>query len=326
MLNTDYAHKETDKILARVERKLAKEYAQAYSESRAKLDRYLKRFEDADEKMRKKLDEGKITEKQYKKWRRGKIATGRRYSALVDVLAQDMHNVNEIAMGIVRGELEGVFALNANYAHYDIERQLDMDLSFTLYDRETVANLVKNSPSLLPDPRPDAVIDVRWNKQKIRSAILQGVLQGEPISDISKRLETVVGMDKSSAVRNARTAMTGAQNSGRQQAYYHAQEMGLDLKKMWVATKDGRTRHAHGAADGQAVPLDEPFEIDGYAMMYPGEPSAPGHLVYNCRCTTRTVEKPGIEADMRKMRAAGNKNPIKSMTYSEWAEKKGIRW
>jgi hypothetical protein len=173
VLNTDYAHKETDKILARVERKLAKEYAQAYSESRAKLDRYLKRFEDADEKMRKKLDEGKITEKQYKRWRKGKIATGRRYSALVDVLAQDMHNVNEIAMGIVRGELEGVFALNANYAHYDIERQLDMDLSFTLYDRETVANPVKNSPSLLPDPRPDAVIDVRWNKQKIRSAILQ---------------------------------------------------------------------------------------------------------------------------------------------------------
>ena len=238
-MSADYAHKETDKMLAQVERKLAKEYAQAYSESRAKLDKYLKQFKEVDEDMREKLEAGEITLKQYKKWRKNKITTGRRYSALVDVLAQDMHNVNVIAAGIIKGELDGVFALNANYAHYDIERQLDMDLSFTLYDRETVANLVKNSPSPLPDPHPDAAIDVRWNKQKIRSAILQGILQGEPISEISKRLETVVGMDKSSAVRNARTAMTGAQNSGRQQGFNDAREKGVIIKRIWIATDDG---------------------------------------------------------------------------------------
>lgn len=325
-MSADYAHKETDKILAQVERKLAKEYAQAYSESRAKLDKHLKQFKEVDEDMREKLEAGEITLKQYKKWRRGKIATGRRYSALVDVLAQDMHNVNVIAAGIIKGELDGVFALNANYAQYDIEGQLDTSLSFILYDKNTVAELVKNDSSLLPDPSPDAVIDVRWNKQKIRSAILQGVLQGDPINKIADRLHNTVGMNKSSAVRNARTAMTGAQNAGRQEAYGRAEKMGLPIKKCWVATKDGRTRHEHGAADGQTVGLTEPFIIGGYKMQYPGEPSAPGHLVYNCRCTTRTVESDGIEAEERKMRAAGNVRPIKSMTYEEWAKKKGIRW
>ncbi len=282
---SDYAHRETDKILQKIETRLAKEYAQAYSESRAKLDKYLERFEDADEKMRKKLDEGKITDKQYKKWRRGKIATGRRYSALVETLAQDYSNVNAIAMGIVRGELEGVFALNANYAHYDIEQQLDMDLSFTLYDRETVANLVKNSPSLLPNPSPDAVIDVRWNKQKIRSAILQGILQGEPISEISKRLGTVVGMDKSAAVRNARTAMTGAQNAGRQQGFSDAREKGVIIKRIWIATDDRRTRHWHNELDGQETDIGEPFVNAVGKIMYPGDPAADGANIYNCRCT-----------------------------------------
>jgi hypothetical protein len=39
-------------------------------------------------------------------------------------------------------------------------------------------------------------------------------------------------------------------------------------------------------------------------MMFPGDKSmnAPGHEIYNCRCTTRTVEKDGIEAEPREMR------------------------
>lgn len=58
--------------------------------------------------------------------------------------------------------------------------------------------------------------------------------------------------------------------------------------------------------------------------MFPGDKSinAPGHEIYNCRCTMRTVEKDGIEAEPRQMRVrnpvTGKNELVNEMTYSEW--------
>lgn len=94
--------------------------------------------------------------------------------------------------------------------------------------------------------------------------------------------------------------------------------MGIELKKEWVATLDNRTRHAHAMADGQVVAVDKPFKLDGYDLMFPGDKSAPGYLVYNCRCTTIAAFKDyGKDAKRRSIDGVGE-----DMTYQEWAEKK----
>jgi hypothetical protein len=132
-------------------------------------------------------------------------------------------------------------------------------------------------------------------------------------------------MNRDSAVRAARTGITTAQNAGRLDSYIAAEKMGIQIKRRWICTKDARTRLSHGLADGQiVVGTKNPFIVGGYKMMFPGDKSmnAPGHEIYNCRCTTRTVEKDGIEAEPRQMRV---KNPetgewelVNEMTYSEW--------
>lgn len=125
-------------------------------------------------------------------------------------------------------------------------------------------------------------------------------------------METVVGMNKASATRNARTAMTGAQNAGRQQAYDRAKAMGIKVKKEWVATLDGRTRHSHGQADGQQVELDGKFTVGRAKMRYPGDvQNGTPEEIYNCRCTMVTVEPPEI------MRGEEPR-----MTYQEWVQTK----
>ncbi len=76
-------------------------------------------------------------------------------------------------------------------------------------------------------------------------------------------------------------------------------------RRMWMCTKDGMTRNAHRKADGQIVEGTEtPIIISGEEMMYPGDKSmgAHGWNIYNCRCTMRTVEKDGIEAEPRQTR------------------------
>lgn len=311
---SDYAHKRTDEVLEKLETRIAVEYRKAYRETKAKLDDYLDAFKEKDAKMRKKWEDGKITREEYRKWRKRQIATGERWRALVKQLAADYTNADKIAVALINGEISGVFALNGNYTAYEIERNLGASYGFTLYDKQTVARLVKENPELLPAPSVDIAKDFRWNRQKITSAITQAILQGESIPNVAKRLQRVADMDNAAAVRNARTAMTSAQNAGRQETYNQAMRMGLKLQKEWVATLDGRTRHEHGAADGQRVGLDEPFVIGGYKMMFPGDSSAPGRLVYNCRCTMITVEPEYI--------TRGEKART---TFPEWAKEKGLK-
>ena len=59
--------------------------------------------------------------------------------------------------------------------------------------------------------------------------------------------------------------------------------------KSWLATPGNRTRPTHSAAqanpDNQNVPIDQPFTVGGYAMMYPGDPSGPAKEVIRCHCT-----------------------------------------
>lgn len=90
------------------------------------------------------------------------------------------------------------------------------------------------------------------------------------------------------AQRIARTESTGATNYGAVQAL---KDEGRTHKK-WVATKDKRTRPEHVQADGQIVPVDGEFEVGGYRLVMPGDPSASAHLVINCRCTIVGADAP----------------------------------
>lgn len=51
--------------------------------------------------------------------------------------------------------------------------------------------------------------------------------------------------------------------------------MGIQLKKQWLATLDGKTRHEHRILDGQTVDVEESFQVDGSKLKCPGDPSAP---------------------------------------------------
>lgn len=58
----------------------------------------------------------------------------------------------------------------------------------------------------------------------------------------------------------------------------------VTVTKTWVAVLDESTREAHAEADGQEVPIDESFEVDGEDIAFPGDPSgSPGNVI-NCRC------------------------------------------
>lgn len=326
----DFAHDMTEEMLADLEKRIADMYSEAAKELDAVIAEYFENFKIRDEQQRKLMEAGEITEQQYGLWRANQIARGERFEALRDELAQRVYDANTVAAAYINDVTPCVYSLNRNYAAYTIER-VHGNVDFTLFDEETVRRLLVENPDLMPNyPAAKAIergIDLAYSKDVITSTVASAIMQGKSIdkiaSDLMARLDSE---ERTAATRWARTAMTGAQNAGRMDSYLKAAEMGIKVQKRWIATKDMRTRHSHAVLDGKTVDIDKPFvSVLGSEMMFPGDSAGgkPGDL-YNCRCTMRTVEKEGIEAEPRQIRvrnpATGRNEVVNEMTYFEWLE------
>ena len=279
----DNAHRLTDEKLEEMEKRLSAIYSRAGKEIQQTADEYFSKFAKQDEAKRKLLEQGKITEEEYTKWRKGKVMYGKRFSEMKEQCAQQLLNVNKTAIAYINGELPEVYALNYNA----LESAVDGvgGYSFTLVDADTVRNLAVTDTSLLPYKEIDPAKDIPWNMKKINAETLQGILQGESMDKIAKRIMNVQEMNKTQAIRSARTIVTGAENKGRQDSYKRAEEDGIVMKREWISTNDSRTRHWHAELDGVEVDVDEPWENEFGKIMFPGDPSADPANTYNCRCS-----------------------------------------
>lgn len=279
----DEGHEATEALIGEVSERVRREYVAAYEGAEEKLADYLRRFEAKDRIHAEAVRRGKETEAEYREWRRGQILVGKRWQEMVDTLAEDYRNADRIAASITSGYLPDAYAINHDYATFQVEKGSNLDTSYTLYDRATVEHLIRDQPDLLPAVKVDGRKDKAWNRRHLASAITQGVLQGESMDQVARRVRSVADMDYRAAMRTARTAMTSAQNAGRVDAYRRAGGMGIRVRKQWLATLDQRTRHSHRRLDGEVVGMDEGFSN---GLSYPGDPGPGiGSEVYNCRCT-----------------------------------------
>lgn len=320
---SDPASRATDKLLSELERKIDREYRRAVLDTQKVLHDYLAEFRKEDERRRKLVNDGSMTQKAYQDWRQEKLMTSRHWLDVSHTLAEDMHNTNAIARSMVEGYMPEVYAQNHNYGVFETEKGSGLYTSYTLYDRQTVERLMRDNPELLPPPGKKMSEflrrnkDLAWQEGQLQSVMMQSILQGESIPNMTKRIATELGeINHKSTIRYARTAVTGAQNAGRIDAYKRAQDMGISMKQMWLATLDNRTRHEHRQLDGQTVSVGEPFIVDGYEIEYPGDPKAEPFLIWNCRCSTRAIVD-GLEPKARALRSY---DAINGMTYDEWLE------
>ena len=295
----DKARKQTDKRLKTLENKIKKTFRDAAKELTETIETYFSKFEEADEKQKKRLSDGVITENQYKLWRINKIATGNRYKALRDKLANRMTQAGEIAMSYINDTMPFAYSVNREWQKNDIVKQggkILKGIDFNLFDEATVKRLITKNPDLMPNyPKSKAIkrgIDLAYGRKQITKIITSSILQGKSIPNIAKDLiKSLPAMSMQSAIRTARTAITEAENAGRQDAADELASKGVIMQKEWIATAGKRTRKWHADADGQRVDNDKPFIVGSEKLMYPGDKSmgASGKNIYNCRCSSKRV-------------------------------------
>jgi len=286
MARLDAADGATEKALAELEKKLAEIYARAEKDLSEKVDHYFGRFAVLDRQKRMLVDAGKLSEADYQAWRRAKVATGEHWQQMRQQIADRITQADREAMAYLNGQLPEIYSLNYDALAKSIKDQLGEGFSFELVDASTVRNLATSDKTLLPYKVVNGQKAERWHTQRVNAEIMQGILQGESIPEIAKRLKTNVGMSAcGSAVRNARTAVTSAENKGRMDMLHDAREKGVMSKKIWIAAHDSRTREAHLELDKTDAEVDDPFVNELGEIMYPGDPDADPANTYNCRCT-----------------------------------------
>lgn len=153
--------------------------------------------------------------------------------------------------------------------------------------------------------------------EKVREVLTSGLIRGQGFAKTAKDIQGVYDTSFSNAMRIARTEGIRNLNAG---AYYQgidAEQLGLDIFKLWDATLDSMTRVTHSRADRQKVKLNDDFKVGSSTGLYPGSLSQVKENV-NCRCSSINLPD-GIEPEQRRAR-----DPVKEIQWrnSSAAEKK----
>ena len=280
----DLGQKLTDERVDEINKRLLAVYTEAAKDLQKKAEEHTKKHQAIEKRLLAEVQAGKKTQEYLDRWKAGQVFIGKQWQSKVDQMARSLVEVEKQAVEIVNGGTIDCFADNANYFEYRIDKDFGFGMNFSLYDETTVTGLIEQEPELMRRRYVDGVACEAWNRKIISNCVTQGILQGESIDKIARRIaRDTASTDMKAMVRYARTAMTCAQNAGRLQAMHDSKKRGIYCKKVWLAVDDERTREAHSDLDGQTAEIDEPFDSILGEIMYPGDPAADDENVWNCR-------------------------------------------
>ena len=329
MAKKDLGVIQADKEFLKLEKHLNKIYKEAEIDVQHKMNVYFAKYQKKNDTWLAKLKAAENTDdypqlkKDYQKWLKGQVFQGKQWQYKRDSIANTLTHINEVAINMVNEAIPNVFQINGNYAAYQMEHSAGVEFGFNLYDSATIKTLIAEDKDILPFKKLNKSKDIAWNFQNIKNEVAKGIIEGESIDKISKRLSKVIPERNKAMLRtHARTMVTSAQNQGRLTRFKEAENKGIDLEKEWFCTLDGRTRDTHRLLDRQRRPIDVPFEVEGFEIMYPADPHAHPSQTYNCRCTMNSyIKKYPPQYKTRSARDSEGKSIlIADMSYNQWLQ------
>ena len=128
---------------------------------------------------------------------------------------------------------------------------------------------------------------LRQLKNVVSDSLMNGLSSEEAAAAIRAQIPEII---PASAQMLSETLITSLVN---ERAVVAAQtQFQGKASKTWLTRQDGRVRPAHASAQGQTVPIDQPFHIGGFSLNYPGDPSGPLRLTARCRCRLSFTNDP----------------------------------
>jgi HK97 family phage portal protein len=113
-------------------------------------------------------------------------------------------------------------------------------------------------------------------RDELRTALREGFDAGENLNGLATRVREVFDTTATRARTISRTEISTSVNGSR---FLELAEQGIE-RHGWMSAHDQFVRESHAAADGEEVPLGEPFPSTG--LLYPGDIDGPPEETVNC--------------------------------------------
>lgn len=272
--------RQADKVVARLEKDYQKALTLAYQSTLKDINAKLK------DVYAKYGEDGKLA------YSTMSVADKNKVTRLQKVIAEVNQDLNALNRGRPQ-QLAGMLT-EAYEVNYDVPREYVKAKVGATFDGINRAQVFQSAISEM------GKIGLEQNAFAVRMAIRRdittSIVQGDGIREMSAKIKKSLEGNANDTVRIARTETTRIVNEARQNAFTAAEGLGIVMRKMWLATSDGRTRPSHQALNGQEVDSDKTFSN---GLLHPGQDGAPAKEVVNCRCTmvSRVVSIDGVPVD-----------------------------
>lgn len=170
---------------------------------------------------------------------------------------------------------------------YLLEKQLKMPITFGRVNPDRIRAVLTN-----PIPGKslkDLVVTVHSrNIDKLKFEIAKNLTEGTGINKLSKVIKENFDLQKYEADRIARTETLRASSKADIEFIQKMEDMGIEVKKIWISVLDDRTRPDHVYMDGQESDEDGFFTFpEGDKTLFPRLSGIAGQDI-NCRCHVET--------------------------------------
>ena len=288
----------TRKILSGTERTITRNYREALRNTRAQMMELYEKYS----------IEGKLTYAEMSKYNR--------LDNLNNSLSREVGGLYNKNNALTRQLGASVYTENYFRYAWALETDAAYMLDFGLVNKETIRASVQS-------PMSGLKLNQRLNKNQaaatisIKETITQGLMRGSGVREMATRIKGFYNGDVNKALRLTRTETNRNQTQGQLASFDEAEKLGIEIRRVWVATLDARTRDTHAILDGQIADADGNFDTDFGPVAGPGLFGVASQDIH-CRCAViaEPVDYPP------KVRRARDEGLIDYKTYEEWKREK----
>ena len=237
-----------------------------------------------------------------------------RLEGILERIMEDIHNSNLETVKQINKHIIDTFINNQEYGAFLVENAAGVELKWSLYSRDTIKEILTGDSNPFYQLALDNFKDKDLIYRSLKRELTQGIILGESMNTISKRIQKVIGTNNYDSIRIARTETTRSENAGRLNSFKQAEKEGLELKKQWLSTVDSRTRESHLNMNLEAVALNDNFSN---GLDHPGGNGKASEVI-NCRCSM-SVELLGFEKTEKEKELD---QELKRMNFEEWKKRR----
>lgn len=265
---SEKSHKNTDKRLADLNKRLKRLYSTAYASISAQI---IITFSKMDFKAGMTATERYAEANKY-----GRLA------GMEKIIAKELNEVNKAAVNEING-----MGKNTYRESYEAVAQSVFEKTGIKADRLTAnenADGINEAVSPFDAIALDKFKDRNILHREAKETLVREILRGSDVSAVKAALKDLSNKELNNAARIAVTTTTRIENAGRLDAMKDAKDKGAVIIKQWTTMADEKVRDAHARADGQQADVERNFYVGGERLRYPGDAVGSAKNVINCRC------------------------------------------